>query len=171
MHLYQALWINLNISNTAASKRRIPAKCFLSVPPSLPPSLKQPEPEPRQKAFDDQIRDTIVVSAASFLSFLLFNTLQQGASSCQSGVAIPDRQRDLRRCCCCQAEEGCLLFFSLCFSECLSHFLLPSLSFQAEGSLWASRLIWALYTTVAKFAVTDSFLLWILLEPVLWFKL
>lgn len=111
MHLYQALWINLNISNTAASKRRIPAKCFLSVPPSLPPSLKQPEPEPRQKAFDDQIRDTIVVSAASFLSFLLFSTLQQGASSCQSGVAIPDRQRDLRRCCCCQAEESCLLFF------------------------------------------------------------
>lgn len=76
MHLYAALWINLNVSNTAASKWRNPANCFLSVLPSLPPSLQHPEPEPRQKAFDDQIRDTIVVPAASFLSFLLFNTLQ-----------------------------------------------------------------------------------------------
>lgn len=112
VHLYQASWIKLNVSNTAASKRRIPAKSFLPVFPSLPPLLQQPEPQPRQEAFDDQIRDTIVVCAASFLSFLLFNTLQSGASSCQSGVAIPDRRRDLRRCCSCQAEESCLLCFS-----------------------------------------------------------
>lgn len=59
LRLYQALWSDLNISNGAASKWRLPAKCFLSVLPSLPPSLEQPEPEPRLEAFDDQTRDTI----------------------------------------------------------------------------------------------------------------
>lgn len=41
MHLYQALQINLNVSKTAAAKSRLPAKSFLSVLPSLPPSLQK----------------------------------------------------------------------------------------------------------------------------------